>query len=116
MEVNNMSKTRVYELAKELNLSSKDLISKLNDLDIKVKNHMSTLEDEEVELIMDLLRDKPQQTEEVNQKEEEDIFVDNLEDIEEERVYKKSFKKGSKKNKKNNKKVGFNRRKRRGRN
>jgi translation initiation factor IF-2 len=105
MEVNNMSKTRVYELAKELNLSSKDLISKLNDLDIKVKNHMSTLEDEEVELIMDLLRDKPQQTEEVNQKEEEDIFEDNLEDIEEERVYKKSFKKGSKKNKKNNKKA-----------
>ncbi|HAA80698.1 MAG TPA: translation initiation factor IF-2, partial [Thermoanaerobacter sp.] len=104
MEVNNMSKTRVYELAKELNLSSKDLISKLNDLDIKVKNHMSTLEDEEVELIMDLLRDKPQQTEEVHQKEEEDIFEDNLEDIEEERVYKKSFKKGSKKNKKNNKK------------
>ena len=105
MEVNNMSKTRVYELAKELNLSSKDLISKLNDLDIKVKNHMSTLEDEEVELIMDLLRDKPQQTEEVHQKEEEDIFEDNLEDIEEERVYKKSFKKGSKKNKKNNKKM-----------
>jgi len=100
-----MSKTRVYELAKELNLSSKDLISKLNDLDIKVKNHMSTLEDEEVELIMDLLRDKPQQTEEVHQKEEEDIFEDNLEDIEEERVYKKSFKKGSKKNKKNNKKA-----------
>ncbi|HHY79561.1 MAG TPA: translation initiation factor IF-2 [Thermoanaerobacter sp.] len=105
MEVNNMSKTRVYELAKELNLSSKDLISKLNDLDIKVKNHMSTLEDEEVELILDLLRDKPQQIEEVNQKEEEDIFEDNLEDIEEERVYKKSFKKGSKKNKKNNKKA-----------
>ncbi|AEM78771.1 translation initiation factor IF-2 [Thermoanaerobacter wiegelii] len=106
MEVNNMSKTRVYELAKELNLSSKDLISKLNDLDIKVKNHMSTLEDEEVELIMDLLSDKTQQTEEVNQqKEEEDIFEDNLEDIEEERVYKKSFKKGGKKNKKNNKKA-----------
>ncbi|KHO62504.1 translation initiation factor IF-2 [Thermoanaerobacter sp. YS13] len=105
MEVNNMSKTRVYELAKELNLSSKDLISKLNDLDIKVKNHMSTLEDEEVELIMDLLSDKPQQTEEVDQQKEEDIFEDNLEDIEKERVYKKSFKKGNKKNKKNNKKM-----------
>lgn len=105
MEVNNMSKIRVYELAKELNLSSKDLISKLNDLDIKVKNHMSTLEDEEVELIMDLLSDKPQQTEEVDQQKEEDIFEDNLEDIEEERVYKKSFKKGNKKNKKNNKKM-----------
>ncbi|ADD02451.1 translation initiation factor IF-2 [Thermoanaerobacter mathranii subsp. mathranii str. A3] len=104
MEVNKMSKTRVYELAKELNLSSKDLISRLNDLDIKVKNHMSTLEDEEVDLIMDLLSDKPQQTDEINQQ-EEDIFEDNLEDLEEERAYKKSFKKGGKKNKKNNKKV-----------
>jgi len=92
MEVNKMSKTRVYELAKELNLSSKDLISRLNDLDIKVKNHMSTLEDEEVDLIMDLLSDKPQQTDEINQQ-EEDIFEDNLEDLEEERVSKKVVRK-----------------------
>ncbi|HHW56591.1 MAG TPA: translation initiation factor IF-2 [Clostridia bacterium] len=110
MEVNNMSKMRVYELAKELNLSSKDLISKLNDLDIKVKNHMSTLEDEEVTLIKDLLTDKPhQQKEEIAEKgkEEENTFEENIEDIEEERIYKKSFKKGSKKNKKNNKKAAL---------
>ncbi|QSZ28255.1 translation initiation factor IF-2 [Aceticella autotrophica] len=53
-----MSKTRVYELARELNLSSKDLILKLNELGIKVKNHMSTLEDEEVNLIIEILTDK----------------------------------------------------------
>ncbi|MGJ7044443.1 translation initiation factor IF-2 [Thermoanaerobacterium thermosulfurigenes] len=53
-----MSKTRVYELAKELKITSKELISKLNDLDINVKNHMSTLEDDEVSLIIDLLTEK----------------------------------------------------------
>ncbi|AFK86832.1 MULTISPECIES: translation initiation factor IF-2 [Thermoanaerobacterium] len=58
MEVNKMSKTRVYELAKELKITSKELISKLNDLDINVKNHMSTLEDDEVSLIIDLLTEK----------------------------------------------------------
>lgn len=104
MEVNNMSKMRVYELAKELNLSSKDLISKLNDLDIKVKNHMSTLEDEDVELILDILTDKPKETEETKE-EVENTFIDDMEDLEEERTYKKSGKKGGKKNKKNNKKA-----------
>ncbi|MEQ2129602.1 translation initiation factor IF-2 [Caldanaerobacter subterraneus KAk] len=113
MEVNNMSKTRVYELAKELNISSKDLLSKLSDLDIKVKNHMSTLEDEEVELIKDLLTEKPKEKQkdqriyeqEAQDKEEKEIEEDSFyEDREEKRAYKKSFKKGGKKNKKLQKK------------
>ncbi|WP_132039117.1 translation initiation factor IF-2 [Caldanaerobacter subterraneus] len=113
MEVNNMSKTRVYELAKELNISSKDLLSKLSDLDIKVKNHMSTLEDEEVELIKDLLTEKPKEKQkdqriheqEAQDKEEKEIEEDSFyEDREEKRAYKKSFKKGGKKNRKFQKK------------
>lgn len=109
-----MSKTRVYELAKELNISSKDLLSKLSDLDIKVKNHMSTLEDEEVELIKDLLAEKPKEEKQKDQKiheqeaqdkEEKEIEEDSFyEDREEKRAYKKSFKKGGKKNKKFQKK------------
>ncbi|KKC29594.1 MAG: translation initiation factor IF-2 [Caldanaerobacter subterraneus] len=109
-----MSKTRVYELAKELNISSKDLLSKLSDLDIKVKNHMSTLEDEEVELIKDLLAEKPKEEKQKDQKiheqeaqdkEEKEIEEDSFyEDREEKRAYKKSFKKGGKKNKKLQKK------------
>jgi len=108
-----MSKTRVYELAKELNISSKDLLSKLGDLDIKVKNHMSTLEDEEVELIKDLLTEKPKEKQkdqriyeqEAQDKEEKEIEEDSFyEDREEKRAYKKSFKKGGKKNKKLQKK------------
>ncbi|AEF17319.1 translation initiation factor IF-2 [Thermoanaerobacterium xylanolyticum LX-11] len=75
MEVNKMSKTRVYELAKELKITSKELISKLNDLDINVKNHMSTLEDDEVSLIIDLLTEK--------EKKETDELVEEYNEIDE---------------------------------
>ncbi|AYE33067.1 translation initiation factor IF-2 [Clostridium septicum] len=51
-----MSKIRVYELAKELNVSSKDLITILMDeFSVDVKNHMSVIEDEDAELIKELL-------------------------------------------------------------
>lgn len=51
-----MSKIRVYELAKELNIGSKELIEKLfNELNVEVKNHMSVLEDEEAALIKELI-------------------------------------------------------------
>ncbi len=50
-----LSKLRVYQLAKELNISSKELIEKLKDLAVEVSNHMSTLEDEEAKLVKELL-------------------------------------------------------------
>ena len=43
-----MAKTRVYELARDLNLTNQNLLSKLNELDISVKSHMSSLDDEAV--------------------------------------------------------------------
>ena len=43
-----MAKMRVYELARDLNLTNKMLLSKLSDLDISVKSHMSSLDDETV--------------------------------------------------------------------
>ena len=43
-----MSKMRVYEYAKKHNVSSKEVISKLKDMNIEVTNHMSTIEDEVV--------------------------------------------------------------------
>lgn len=46
-----MPKIRVYELAKELGLENKDLISRLEKLGIAVKSHSSTLEDSDVERI-----------------------------------------------------------------
>ena len=43
-----MSKIRVYELAKQLNVSTKDLMSKLKDNKIEVKSHMSTLDKDQI--------------------------------------------------------------------
>ncbi|MDK2784263.1 MAG: translation initiation factor [Bacillota bacterium] len=50
-----MAKLRVYELAKELKVSSKDLMELLPEFGVKVKNHMSTLEDDLVEQVRDSL-------------------------------------------------------------
>lgn len=53
-----MSKLRVHELAKELNISSKELITLLmKEFNVEVKNHMSTIEDEDAALIKELLSD-----------------------------------------------------------
>ncbi len=41
-----MAKIRVYELATKLGLDNKDLVDKLNQAGIEVKNHMSALEEE----------------------------------------------------------------------
>lgn len=43
-----MSKVRVHVLAKEIGMTSKDLIEKLNSLNINVANHMSSLDENEV--------------------------------------------------------------------
>nr|WP_303269332.1 translation initiation factor IF-2 [uncultured Clostridium sp.] len=51
-----MSKIRVYELARELNVSSKDLITLLmEEFGVEVKNHMSVIEDEDAALIQELI-------------------------------------------------------------
>ncbi|WP_287821319.1 translation initiation factor IF-2 [Clostridium sp.] len=53
-----MSKIRVHELSKELGISSKDLINLLlQEFNIEVKNHMSTIDDEDAELIKEFFAD-----------------------------------------------------------
>ena len=39
---------RVYELARDLNMTNKVLLSKLSEMDIEVKSHMSSLDDETI--------------------------------------------------------------------
>ena len=46
-----MAKVKVYELAKELNINSKDIISFLSEKKIEVKSHMSNLEEDSIALI-----------------------------------------------------------------
>ena len=43
-----MSKTRIHELAKELSVTTKELIDSAHTLGYEVKNHMSALEDSEI--------------------------------------------------------------------
>lgn len=43
-----MSKIRVHEYAKKYNISSKDIITKLKEMNIEVSNHMTMLDDEVV--------------------------------------------------------------------
>ena len=46
-----MSKIRVYELARDLNMTNKVLVDKLQEMDLPVKSHMSTLDTEMVDRI-----------------------------------------------------------------
>jgi translation initiation factor IF-2 len=46
-----LEKARIYELAKELNTTSKRLIEKLAEININVKNHMSLLEADELDAL-----------------------------------------------------------------
>ena len=53
-----MPRTRVYEIAKELGMNSKELIEILQEeFDIQVKSHMSTLEEDTVEAIKELIEE-----------------------------------------------------------
>ena len=46
-----MSKIKVYELAKELNVPSKEVVEFLNRKNIEVKNHMNSLEDADADMV-----------------------------------------------------------------
>lgn len=50
--------TKVYELAKELNISSKEMIEKLNRMGIKVKSHMNVVNDVDCTAVRNVMRDK----------------------------------------------------------
>ena len=53
-----MTKIRVYELAKELGMESKDVIRRLKKMGEDVKNHMSTVEDQHADMLRDIMRPK----------------------------------------------------------
>lgn len=54
-----MSKTRVYELAKELNVASKEIIEKAQEVGISYNSHMSTMEEAEISKIKGAWNSKP---------------------------------------------------------
>lgn len=78
-----MSKIRVYQLAKELNLTSKELIEKFEELGVEVHNHMSALEDSDIEVLKELLASGGDEDSEAVL-EEEELLEDELDDLYEE--------------------------------
>ncbi len=46
-----MSKKRIYEYAKELNLKSKEIIDELKNLNVEVSNHMQALEEDQIKAL-----------------------------------------------------------------
>ena len=53
-----MSKTRVYQISNELKMSNEDVLAKLKELEINAENKDSELEEDEVELVLEILRDE----------------------------------------------------------
>lgn len=82
-----MPRLRVYELAKKLNMSTKDLLQELEELGLDVKNHMSYIDEETVKLLLELFEEeedveksrlaaRPKKDEEVKEEEvREEILV-----------------------------------------
>ena len=56
-----MTKLRVHEYAKQNNVSSKDVISKLKEMNIEVTNHMTTLDDTTIQKLNATLQPKQEQ-------------------------------------------------------
>lgn len=67
-----MPRKRIYELAKDLKISSKDLMELMQELGFSVKNHMSTISEEEAEQVMELLAGPEEDREDYDWLEEEE--------------------------------------------
>ena len=86
-----LSKIRVYELAKELQISSKELIELLmNEFSVDVKNHMSVIEDEDAELIKELIGETGSASDKTIVDEYEEILAEEVNNQAKKRKKKKS--------------------------
>jgi len=94
--VKSLAIVRVYELAKQLNMSSKEVIELLkNEFDIEVKNHLSAIEGEEAKIIIEYVEEiKNRDTE--KQEDEEKSLIENIEDRFEEHDVDDDFKRNEK--------------------
>ncbi|WP_041083116.1 translation initiation factor IF-2 [Thermotoga profunda] len=82
-----MPRLRVYELAKKLNMPTKELLQELEELGLDVKNHMSYIDEETVSLILEIFEEeetsvrakmgKPKKEKEKEEEEElsQEVFV-----------------------------------------
>ena len=67
-----MGKLKVYELAKEMNLSNTEMLERLNKAGISVKSHLSTLEESDIEKVKGV---KPQKAAKEEKKAEQPYII-----------------------------------------
>ena len=72
-----VKKVRVYELAKELEISSKELMERMKELGLEVSSHMSTLEKEDAKLVTSLINDQAEENQEITDNIKEEKNLDN---------------------------------------
>ena len=53
-----MPKSRIYEIAQELNKTNKEVIEFLKEKKVEVKSHMSTLEEKDEKMVRDAFTGK----------------------------------------------------------
>ena len=53
-----MSKVKIYEIAKELNMDSKELVEEAKKLGIEAKSHLSSIEEADAKKLKDNLKKK----------------------------------------------------------
>ena len=66
-----MGKIKIHEIAKKLNLTSKEILDIAKKLNIEAKSHLSGIEDEEAQLIENEVKSKQSKTVDTDKKEKE---------------------------------------------
>ena len=91
-----MSKIRVHSLAKQLGLTSQEMVQKIRDLGLEVKSYMSTIDEETAKLIKEIIQEKRKKRLEKAEKESKKTKED-LKDLEAEETDTKEPEKVDKK-------------------
>ncbi|MBO5349370.1 MAG: translation initiation factor IF-2 N-terminal domain-containing protein, partial [Clostridia bacterium] len=68
-----MAKIKIHEIAKEMSLTSKEIIEKANELGISVKSHLSSIEEEQAKMIKDKLKNEQSKNSDVNNKNKKEV-------------------------------------------
>lgn len=73
-----MTKVRVYKVAETLGIPTYEVIEMLRELGAEVKNHMSSIDEDLVELLQEEISYRRQQEEEIRKRKEKMLFFENL--------------------------------------
>lgn len=71
-----MAKIKIHEIAKEMGLTSKEIIEKANELGINVKSHLSAIEEDQAKMIKDKLKNMQSKNNKEGNKEKKDSKKD----------------------------------------